>query len=156
MFNTKLKSFASVILVSMIPATLPALEPAQGNGQGNQDKNKSDKAKNEQKENRQDQRDVDDAVLTLSAGISISYKEARQFAVESDLTGYKPLPPGIRKNLARGKPIPPGIAKTRLPSSFLNNLPAREGYEWQVAGTDLLLVFNADKLISNVLKDVFK
>ncbi len=139
MLNTKLKSFASVVLVSMLPATLPALEPAQGNGQGNKEKGKSDKA-----------------VLTLSAGISISYKEARQFAVESDLTGYKPLPPGIRKNLARGKPIPPGIAKTRLPSSFLNSLPARDGYEWQVAGTDLLRVFKADKLISNVLKDVFK
>jgi hypothetical protein len=42
--------------------------------------------------------------------------------------------------------MPPGIAKTRAPSSFLRKLPAYEGYEWQVAGADLLLVFKADNL----------
>jgi hypothetical protein len=52
--------------------------------------------------------------------------------------------------------MPPGIAKTRMPSSFLNRLPAHEGYKWHIAGTDLALVFQADLSISGVLKDVFK
>lgn len=43
---------------------------------------------------------------------------------------YKPLPPGIRKNLARGKPLPPGIAKTRLPGGYVGRLPHYSGYEW--------------------------
>ena len=41
----------------------------------------------------------------------ISYTTARALAVNYGLTGYKALPPGIAKNLARGKPLPPGIAK---------------------------------------------
>ena len=127
---------ASILVVALIPTTLTALEPPQGKG-------KPDKAKNE-------------TIAVVSAGISLGYEDAREFAVASGLTGYKPLPPGIRKNLARGKPMPPGIAKTRLPSSYLNRLPAHEGYEWSVAGTDLILVFKADLKISGVLKDVFR
>ncbi len=68
--------------------------------------------------------------------------------------GYKPLPPGIRKNLARGKPIPPGIAKTRLPASFTGKLPRYPGYEWLGAGVDLLLIQTASGLIADVLFDV--
>jgi len=144
----KLQSLASVLLVLVVPATLVAVEHWQ-------DKGKPDKPKNEKHEDRDDTRQTEEGVL-LSAGIRISYKDARQYAVGSNLTGQKALPPGIRKNLARGKPIPPGISQTRLPSSFLTKLPASEGYEWQVAGVDLVLVFKADKLISDVLKDVFR
>lgn len=64
--------------------------------------------------------------------------------------GYKPLPPGIRKNMARGKPIPPGIAKTRLPQGYINSLPRYEGYEWRGYGSDLVLVH----LLSNKIADV--
>ena len=58
-----------------------------------------------------DNRDSSGSVsVTLStAGISIS--TARGYAVQAGATGYGSLPPGIRKNLARGKPMPPGIAK---------------------------------------------
>ena len=58
-----------------------------------------------------DNRDSDGSVsVTLStAGISIS--TARGYAVQAGATGYGSLPPGIRKNLARGKPMPPGIAR---------------------------------------------
>lgn len=60
------------------------------------------------------------------------------------------LPPGIRKNLARGKPIPPGIAMTRLPDGYVRHLPRYEGYEWRGYGTDLVLVH----LLSNKIADV--
>jgi len=146
---SNLQRVAAVLIVLLVPATLLALEPPQ-------DKWKPDKGKNEQKADRYEHGNSLDVIAVASAGIRLSYGDARQLAVESNLTGYKPLPPGIRKNLARGKPMPPGIAKTRMPSSFLNRLPAHEGYEWRIAGTDLALVFQADLSISGVLKDVFK
>ncbi|MBD9415308.1 RcnB family protein [Pseudomonas sp. PDM16] len=63
------------------------------------------------------------------------------------------LPPGIQKNLARGKPLPPGIAR-KLDSRLLGRLPHYDGYEWQQAGTDLLLVAIATGVIQEVLHDV--
>ena len=144
----KLRSLVSVVLALAIPATLMAFGPLQGNS-------KSAKSKDENKEARGEVSDTVE-ILDLSARITITYPDLRRYAVGNNLTGLKPLPPGIRKNLARGKPMPPGIAKTRLPSSFVKKLPVYEGYEWKIAGTDLLLVLNADKIISDVLKDVFR
>jgi hypothetical protein len=64
------------------------------------------------------------------------------------------LPPGIQKNLARGKPLPPGIAK-KLDGRLVGRLPHYEGYEWQQAGTDLILVALATGLIYEVLNGAF-
>ena len=90
---------------------------------------------------------------TVTAGISIG--DARRLASSHGITGGKPLPPGIRKNLARGKSMPPGIQKTRMPVSFINDLPHHEGYEWQQAGTDLVLVVTGSLVISDILEGVF-
>ncbi|MCK5378594.1 MAG: hypothetical protein KAJ78_04285 [Acidobacteria bacterium] len=144
----KLQRIVFVFLVSVISVTLLAMEPPQGKGK------KPDKPKNEQKEDREDLKDVQEVVGLISALISTD--DARRFAGESNLTGRKPLPPGTRKNLAKGKPIPPGIAKEKVPSNYLKKLPSRDGFEWRMAGTDLLLVRSADKVISEVLKDVLK
>ncbi|TIH09456.1 anti-virulence regulator CigR family protein [Pseudomonas leptonychotis] len=65
----------------------------------------------------------------------------------------QPLPPGIRKNLARGKPLPPGIAK-RLDNRLLGKLPHYDGYEWRQAGTDMVLVALASGLIYEILDHV--
>ena len=94
-----------------------------------------------------------DLSITISAGIS--FGDARRLAVDQGLTGMKPLPPGIRKNLARGKPMPPGIAKTRMPNSYINQLPRHQGYQWQQAGSDLLLVVIGSLIIADVLEGVF-
>ena len=92
----------------------------------------------------------------VTAGISASV--ARQVAIDSGvkMSGYKPLPPGIPKNLARGKPLPPGIAKKAAPSGMIPRLPKHPGYEWQMAGTDLVLVQIGTSIVSDVLKDVFR
>ncbi|UDF36379.1 UNVERIFIED_ORG: anti-virulence regulator CigR family protein [Shinella sp. XGS7] len=87
--------------------------------------------------------------------VSIRYEQARSLAVQGGFTGYKPLPPGIRKNLARGKPLPPGIAKKAAPPALLRQLPQRPGYEWQVCGTDLVLVAVGTLIVAEVLKSVF-
>lgn len=94
--------------------------------------------------------------VLVSAGITAAL--ARQYAVDSrlDFSGYKPLPPGIRKNLARGKPLPPGIDKQVAPNSLRSRLPRHAGYDWQVAGTDLVLIQIGTAVVADVLKDVFR
>jgi len=87
---------------------------------------------------------------------SIAYDAARRLALEHHYTGYGALPPGVRKNLARGKPVPPGIAKRAVPGPMLGQLPRYPGYEWRVYGSDLVLVSVATAVVANVLHDVFK
>ncbi len=91
-----------------------------------------------------------------TAGITAAV--ARQYALDSGIKtgGYKPLPPGIQKNLARGKPLPPGIAKKSAPSGMISQLPRHPGYEWQMAGVDLVLVQAGTAIVADVLKDVFR
>ena len=49
----------------------------------------------------------------------------------------------------------PGIAKTRMPNSFINQLPSNQGYEWEQAGSDFVLVVAGGLIISDVLEGVF-
>lgn len=106
----------------------------QGNSQGNGQKGNS-KHNNNQHE-------------MYYAGIS--HKDAKRYAKQYKFYGYKPLPPGIRKNMARGKPIPPGLAYNRLPAPYIATLPYYKGYEWRGYGSDLVLV----SIVSNVIADV--
>jgi len=87
--------------------------------------------------------------------VGISFGDARRLAEQHGLTGAKPLPPGIRKNLARGKPMPPGIQKTRMPDGFISQLPHYAGHEWRQAGGDLVLVASGSLVISDILEGVF-
>lgn len=66
------------------------------------------------------------------------------------------LPPGIAKNLARGKPLPPGIAKVFLPNDLVNLLGARPGYEYLVAGKDVLLVNESNQIIADILYNILR
>ena len=71
-------------------------------------------------------------------------------------SGAKPLPPGIRKNLARGKPLPPGIAKRYVNSDLRSALPYHAGYDWVQTGTDLVLIQATTGLVSEVIRNVFR
>ncbi len=86
----------------------------------------------------------------------ISFSEARNFASLGGFTGYKPLPPGIAKNLARGKPLPPGIAKRMVPQDMLFKLPQYSGYEWLIIGQDLALVESGTSIIADIIAGVFQ
>lgn len=86
----------------------------------------------------------------------VRFEDIRRIAIANRCTGYESLPPGIRKNLARGKALPPGIAKKTVPDPVLRELPRYDGYEWRVYGSDLVLVSIATEIIENVLEDVFK
>ena len=87
------------------------------------------------------------------AGITAAL--AREYARDYGLGGYSSLPPGIRKNLARGKPLPPGIAKKVVPGPLLGRLPQYPGYEWRISGTDLILIAVATMVVADILYDVF-
>jgi len=153
---------AAVLLLS---AGLAVAEPPQDTGKPDKaDQGKQDKA-DQGKQDNADQGKQDkaghgkqdkgqDADIDLRRG-GITREVAREWAVEAGITGQKPLPPGIRKNLARGKPIPPGIAMTRLPDGYLGHLPVHEGHRWEQMGTDLLLVNTATGLVADLLPEVF-
>lgn len=79
--------------------------------------------------------------------------EAKRLAKSHGFGGFKPLPPGIRKNLMRGKPLPPGLAYHRLPDAYLGALPRHDGYEWRAYGSDLVLVSPTTLLIADILAD---
>jgi hypothetical protein len=88
--------------------------------------------------------------------VNIGFEEARRIAVANQLTGYADLPPGIRRNLARGKPLPPGLARKAVPGSMLGSLPVIGGHEWQIAGRDLVLVSQGTQLVVDILNNVFQ
>lgn len=90
-----------------------------------------------------------------NVSLDISFPDLRRLAVDHGLTGYRSLPPGIAKNLARGKPLPPGIAKKAVPGAMLRDLPWYPGYEWQIAGNDLVLIAASTALVTAVINGVF-
>jgi len=146
MSHLKRMLLVALCLSLLFSVPLTALDTGQG---------KSKKAK-ENKERKDDREDLKEVEFALDFLIDFTSEDARHYAEESKLVGQKPLPPGIRKNLARGKPLPPGIAKREMPKSFVSQLPKHEDYEWSIAGTDLVLLSKSDKLVKEIAKDIFK
>jgi len=88
------------------------------------------------------------------AGISLAM--ARELAISTASVGYKPLPPGIAKNLARGKPLPPGLATRNLSDQFVAGLPKHNGYQWVGAGADLVLIDITSRVVADVLVNALR
>ena len=137
------KLFLALFLAAQLAATPAMAAPPEGKG-------KPEKARKHEKGGGSEAQDS--GVLVTDA---ITLTEARHLAVSNNFTGYGALPPGIRKNLGRGKPLPPGIAKKAVPAPLLAKLPHHPGYEWQVCGSDLVLVAVATAIIAEVLTGVF-
>ncbi|MCB1669694.1 MAG: anti-virulence regulator CigR family protein [Gammaproteobacteria bacterium] len=91
-----------------------------------------------------------------SVSVTISTGEARRLAVNYGLTGMRSLPPGIRRNLARGKPLPPGIARQMVPGRMLADLPVVPDHEWRIAGRDLVLIALGTLVVVEILQNVFE
>jgi len=123
-----------------------------GQGKGGQGQ---DQGKGQGKGNDNQQGSAPDLNVNLIAA-GITAIAARNLALNVGSVGYAPLPPGIAKNLARGKPLPPGIAKKLVPGSLLGQLPQHPGYEWHVAGTDLILVAIGTAIVADILRNVFQ
>lgn len=141
------------LIVSLGLSSAPALadKGGNGNGGGNGHGNSGNHGNNGKHGNKVKDNDGDRGLVS----VSISHERARSLALNYGLTGYRSLPPGIAKNLARGKPLPPGIAKKMVPSSMLHDLPYYPGYEWRIAGNDLVLVALSTALVASVINGVF-
>lgn len=85
----------------------------------------------------------------------ISQSEAQRIARELGFSGFRPLPPGIARNLARGRPLPPGIAKRYPPETMLARLPRIPDHIWQIAGKDLVLIAVGTLVVADIIFDVF-
>jgi len=83
-------------------------------------------------------------------------EQIRAYYTDHGAGSVEALPPGIRKNLARGKPIPPGLARRVLPGTLEGRLPVRDGYQRVQVGWDVLLVEVATGVIHDVLMDVIR
>ncbi|HGM4956997.1 TPA: anti-virulence regulator CigR family protein [Serratia liquefaciens] len=144
------------LIVSLGLSSAPALADKGGNGNGGgnghgNSGNHGNNGNNGKHGNKAKDNDGDHGLVS----VSISHERARSLALNYGLTGYRSLPPGIAKNLARGKPLPPGIAKKMVPSSMLHDLPYYPGYEWRIAGNDLVLVALSTALVASVINGVF-
>ncbi|MDH3428025.1 MAG: anti-virulence regulator CigR family protein [Gemmatimonadota bacterium] len=100
-----------------------------------------------------------DKVVSRLGTVSVTLSSDMQLAIRSFYSargeyGVKPLPPGIRKRLARGKPLPPGIAKRGVPAGLKSLIQVPAGYEIVEVGLDVLLVEVATDIIHDVLMDV--
>jgi len=73
------------------------------------------------------------------------------------LQGRKDLPPGIRKQIARGQRVPDGMNTYRLPSDLIKRLPQRNAdVERRVVGDDIVLIERGTNLILDVLENVLR
>jgi len=139
------------LIASLGLSSAPALADKGGNGNGNGNGHGNNgNHGNKGNKDKGGYRNDDNLV-----SVSLSRDRARSLAHNYGLTGYSSLPPGIAKNLARGKPLPPGIAKKVVPYSMLRELPQYPGYEWRIAGDDLVLVALSTAIVASVINGVF-
>jgi hypothetical protein len=88
--------------------------------------------------------------------VNLDLESARHIVESYGLTGRKSLPPGIVRNIGRGKPLPPGLQLQRVPDIMLRELPVINGFEWNIAGEDLLLISVTTMLVEEVFREVFR
>ncbi|MDZ7280061.1 anti-virulence regulator CigR family protein [Pantoea eucrina] len=145
-------TFVTALLAGVL-CTTPALANP-GNGNGNHGNHGHSAGKGHGKPQRDDdpRPGYDDA---SGIRVDLDYSRARALAVNHGAVGYRALPPGIAKNLARGKPLPPGIAKKALPAGMLRDLPRYPGYEWRAVGDDLVLIALSTAIVTAVINGVF-
>lgn len=91
------------------------------------------------------------AAITFSAG---QRERIRSYYRAHPRKKVKRLPPGVRKNLARGKPLPPGIAKQMAPRELRRLVAVPSGYRLEEVGLDVLLVEVATGVVHDILMDV--
>lgn len=151
-------------LAALLSSSLLLADP--GNGKNNQGNSQNDKSGNSQSNNSKAQNNSKAA--NASHG---NYDDDEHFQqrydddldrilrIFTDHSGQygqvDALPPGIRKNLARGKPLPPGIAK-KLDPDFARQLPYYQGYEWRQVGTDAALINITTGIVREIMRDVLR
>ncbi|MFT5780675.1 MAG: Ni/Co efflux regulator RcnB [Pseudomonas sp.] len=153
-----------VSLALALSSSLLQADPS--NGKGNQDTGHSNKNSSSQNSNAKAQNKTHSDNASYSQKNDDEYFQRhydndveRILRIFSDNSGQygqiDSLPPGIRKNLARGKPLPPGIAKKMNPD-FARQLPNYPGYEWLQVGSDAALINITTGLVREIMRDVLR
>lgn len=113
--------------------------------------NHSNQGHNKDRDRHQDtQHDQHDDYIDLDTQLIRSVFRDHQEYIDN----RNSLPPGIRKNLARGKPIPPGIAK-QIDPRLNQRLPHYDGYDWRQAGEDAVLISVTTGIIEAIISNAF-
>ena len=146
--KTLTRAFLVLALVCLIPAAVQAQGRGRGNGNGGGGGKHGGGG-----DNVGVTAEVTLAGVTLSAEMST---QIRSFYASHPASNVESLPPGIRRNLARGKPLPPGIAKRSAPPELASHVHLRDGYELVEVGVDVFLVEVATNVVHDVLMDVIR
>jgi len=144
--KTLTRAFFVLALVCLIPSAVQAQGRGHGNGNGGGGGKHGGGDVGVTAE-------VSLAGITLSAELST---QIRSFYASRPASNVESLPPGIRRNLARGKPLPPGIAKRSAPPELSSRVHLRDGYELVEVGVDVFLVEVATNMVHDVLMDVIR
>jgi len=145
-------------LAALLSSSLLLADPGNGKnkqGNGNADSSHA-KAQNNSKASNASHGNYDDDEYFQQRYDDDLDRILRIFTEHSGQYGQvDALPPGIRKNLARGKPLPPGIAK-KLDPDFARQLPYYQGYEWRQVGTDAALINITTGIVREIMRDVLR
>ncbi len=139
----------SLLSLKLVHSSQAYADPGKGQGHG------QGKAKTSHEQPQSYSTEVNAQLSVQLGGVTLNVGTARQLASQYQVPSAKPLPPGIRKQLARGKPLPPGLARQQLPAPYVQQLPVRDGCEWSRVGSDLVLVAIATGVVVELLSDVF-
>lgn len=132
---------AALILTLAIPATVHA--QGRGNGNGRRGGPSAEPAPS--------------SGPSVSVSLSVGDQTViREYYASHPREGVESLPPGIRRNLARGKPLPPGIAKRMPPEDLRSRVRVPEQYEIVEVGVDVFLVEVATGIIHDALMDIIR
>lgn len=141
-------ALARALLILALFCAMPSVVLAQGRGNGGGNGN-----------NRGAARDAGVDAVASFAGVTLSVDlktRIRDYYTAHPVGNVEALPPGIRRNLARGKSLPPGIAKRVAPPALAATIPLRDGYEIVEVGLDVFLVEVATNVVHDVLMDVIR
>lgn len=156
MFKQRLSVIALALIASLSLSSAPFIaNPGNGNGNGGGHGNSGGNHGNSGGDRPANKGSKAKTGSDNLVSVNVTYDRIRPLAINYGLTGYQSLPPGIAKNLARGKPLPPGIAKKAVPASLLGQLPSYPGYEWRIAGNDLVLIALSTAIVASVINGVF-
>lgn len=156
MFKQRLSVIALALIASLSLSSAPSIaNPGNGNGNGGGHGNSGGNHGNSGGDRPANKGSKAKTGSDNLVSVNVTYDRIRPLAINYGLTGYQSLPPGIAKNLARGKPLPPGIAKKAVPASLLGQLPSYPGYEWRIAGNDLVLIALSTAIVASVINGVF-
>ncbi len=140
LFKNTVTQLSAITLALTLASASAFAEPPHDKGK------KADKRDHPHSSQHQDK----PAISIEDAVVRSLFRDQRRY-----LEPAQPLPPGIRKNLARGKPLPPGIAK-RFDPRMEARLPQYPGYDWRQVGSDAVLVTAATGIVEAILINVLE